>query len=341
MTTPTARRPAGPVGPADTGPSESEWARALDALARAERPLLICHVNPDGDALGSMLAVALGLSRLGRPCQASFPGPFTLPPLFDGMPGRELLTPAPEVDPTPDLVVTFDAGNAERLGELAARFFPVADDVVVLDHHASNTFFGTVHLVDAGAAATAVLADELLRRLGVPLDAEIAECLYVGVATDTGSFKYKATTPAVHGLAARLLDTGIQPDVISRRLFDTRPFGALGLFGAALERARLDPTAPGGLVWTYATQDDLARHGQTYDALESLIDIVRTAGEADVACVLKELDTGEWAVSMRSKGDVDVARVAVALGGGGHRYAAGFTGTGTAESVFAQVRAQL
>ncbi|WP_026212727.1 DHH family phosphoesterase [Longispora albida] len=322
------------------GPQPAEWARAIEALAAAERPLLICHVNPDGDALGSMLAVALGLARIGRSCQATFPGRFFLPALFDGMPGQELLVPASDCDQAPDLVVTFDAGNTERLGELAGRF-GTASEVIVLDHHASNTFFGTVHLVDASAAATAVLAEELLRRMGIPLDREIAECLYVGLSTDTGSFKYGTTTPEVHRLAARLLETGIRPEVISRRLFDNRPFGAIGLFGEALGRARLDDRVAGGLVWTYATQADLARHGVPYDALESLIDVVRTAAEADVACVLKELESGQWAVSLRSKTATDVARVSVALGGGGHRYAAGFTGTGSAEEVLGQIVALL
>jgi phosphoesterase RecJ-like protein len=287
-----------------------------------------------------MLAVALGLSRLGRPFQASFPGPFTLPAAFDGMPGRELLTAADQVHPMPDLVVTFDAGNVERLGELGDLSHTAAD-IVVLDHHASNTFFGTIHLVDASAAATAVLAEEFVRRLGVPLDAEIAECLYVGLTTDTGSFRHSTTTPAVHALASRLLETGIRPDVISGRLFDSRPFGALGLFGEALCRSCLEPGVPGGFVWTYATREDLGRHGQRYDVLESLIDVVRTTVEADVSCVFKELEDGAWAVSLRSRGDADVARIAIALGGGGHRYAAGFTHGGPLEDVLDRIRALL
>jgi phosphoesterase RecJ-like protein len=214
---------------------------------------------------------------------------------------------------------------------------------VVLDHHASNTCFGQINLVDPAAAATSVVVDGLLGRLGVPLDREIAECLYVALATDTGSFKFEATTPAVHELAGRLIATGIRPGEISRRIFDTRPFGAMKLAGEVLGRAVLDVTAADGrgMVWTYATQADLERWQQRPYVLDSLIDPVRSVAEADVAVVVKELVPGEWAVSLRSKGAVDVSRVAMALGGGGHRLAAGFTGHGTPDEVVATVRAHL
>ncbi|MEV0212212.1 bifunctional oligoribonuclease/PAP phosphatase NrnA [Micromonospora sp. NPDC050695] len=328
------------------GPAEADWA-AAEALIRALPPtgrvLLICHVNPDGDALGSMLGFGLGLLRLGvGALQATFPGPPEVPEPFRGLPGLELLVPSSDADPAPDLVICFDAASESRLGELAGRLTS-AGAALVLDHHASNDGFGTVNLVDPAAAATSVVAEQLLARLGVPLDRAIAECLYVALTTDTGSFRFEATTPAVHHLAARLLATGISPGDISRRVFDTRPFGAVRLFGEVLGRARLEPAAVGGrgLVWTFATLDDLARHDQRPYVLEALIDSVRCTAEADVSCVLKQVRPDEWAVSMRSKGAVDVSRVAVVLGGGGHRFAAGFTGRGTAEQVIGSIRDQL
>jgi phosphoesterase RecJ-like protein len=219
----------------------------------------------------------------------------------------------------------------------------VAPASVVIDHHASNTRFGDVNLVDPAAAATSVLAEGLLTRLGVALDRDIAECLYVALATDTGSFKFDSTTPGVHEFAARLIATGIPAGEISRRLFDTRPYGAVRLFGEVLGRAELEPGAAGGLglVWTYATLDDLERYSQRPHVLEALIDSVRCVAEADVACVIKQVRLSEWAVSLRSKGGVDVSRVAVALGGGGHRLAAGFTGYGAVEDVLAGVRERL
>ncbi|TDC43296.1 bifunctional oligoribonuclease/PAP phosphatase NrnA [Micromonospora sp. KC213] len=333
-------------GPALAAPTEADWAAAVAAVRRLPadaRVLLVCHVNPDGDALGSMLGFGLGLRRLGvRRLQATFPGPPELPEPLGWLPGLDLLVPSVEAYPDPDLVVCFDAASASRLGELVDRL-DTAGDALVLDHHASNTGFGRLHLVDPGAAATSVVAEELLARLGVSLDAEIATCLYVALTTDTGSFRFEATTPAVHQLAARLLATGIRPGDISRRVFDTRPFGAVRLFGEVLGRAVLDPTAAAGrgLVWTYATLDDLVRHHQRPYVLESLIDSVRCTAEADVACVLKQVGSEEWAVSLRSKGAVDVSRVAMALGGGGHRFAAGFTGHGDAQEVLGRIRVEV
>lgn len=325
-------------------PAEADWTAAVDAI-RALPPtatvLLVCHVNPDGDALGSMLGFAVGLRRLGPyTLQATFPGPFEVPVPFRGLPGLDLLVPESEAAAEPDLMLCFDAASATRLGSLTDRIGP---RTIVLDHHASFTGFGGIHLVNPGAAATSVVAEELLARLGVPLDAEIAECLYVALATDTGSFRFDMTTAGVHEMAARLLATGIRPGDISRKIFDNRPFGAVQLYADALARARLEPTvaAGRGLVWTYATLDDLAKYGQRPWVLEALIDSVRCTEEADVACVIKQVADREWAVSMRSKGAVDVARVATALGGGGHKLAAGFTGRGTADDVIAGIRHEL
>jgi phosphoesterase RecJ-like protein len=332
------------------GPTAADWSAAVTAvrdLPPDGSVLLICHVNPDGDALGSMLGFGLGLRRLGvRHLQATFPGAAgdrpEVPEPFQALPGLDLLVSDDRASADPDLVVCFDVAAESRLGALVDRLDRTPASVV-LDHHASNTWFGQIHLVDPSAAATSVVAVQLLDRLGVPLDAEIAECLYVALATDTGSFKFDMTTPAVHELAARLLGTGIRPGEISRRVFDTRPFGAVKLYGEVLGRAELEPAAAGGvgLVWTYATLEDLRRHDQRPYVLEGLIDSVRCAAEADVSCVVKQVADDEWAVSLRSKGAVDVGRVAVALGGGGHRLAAGFTGRGSVAEVMAQIRAQL
>lgn len=324
----------------------AEWSGAVDAVRKlppGAAVLLVCHVNPDGDAIGSMLGVGLGLRSLGfRRVQATFPGPLEVPEPFAGLPGLELLVPEAEAAPAPDLMMCFDAASTSRLGDLADRI-GTAGVTVVLDHHASYTRFGSVHLVDPQAAATAVVAEALLARLGVRLDAPIAECLYVALATDTGSFKFDMTTPAVHQLAARLLATGIKPAEISRRVFDTRPFGAVRLYGDVLSRTQLEPAAAGGrgLVWTYATLADLTRHDQRPYVLEPLIDAVRCTAEADVSCVVKQAAAGEWSVSMRSKGGSDVSAVAVALGGGGHRLAAGFTGYGELADVVDAIRAKL
>ncbi|WP_034594227.1 DHH family phosphoesterase [Hamadaea tsunoensis] len=322
------------------GVGEEHWAAAVRLLREAvehdRRILLVCHVNPDGDALGSLLAVGQALTALGGRVQATFPGPLELPEPLAGLPGQHLLV-AEEAVGVPDVIVTLDAASEERVGRFAALLDGVPS--VVLDHHASYTGFGGIPIVDPGAAATAVLAAELIERLGVPFDRDIAYCLYVGIITDTGSFRYDLTTPAVHALAAKLLATGLRPGEISRRVFDTRPFGAVRLYGDVLSRAVLEPEHR--LVWTTATLADLERHGQPAYVLEGLIDGIRCAAEADVACLLKQIADERWSVSMRSRGGTDVSRVAIALGGGGHRLAAGFTGTGAADEVIGRIRAEL
>jgi len=343
--TPSAPAVTSGAGRSTGAISESDWSAAvatIRGLPTTATVLLVCHVTPDGDALGTMLGFGLGLCQLGFTPVATFPAPYDLVPPFDALPGRELLIDPATAPAAPDLLVCFDAASEGRLGELADRL-EHAGTSIVLDHHASNTRFGELPLVDPKAAATSVVAEALLARLGVTLDAAMAECLYVALATDTGSFKFDLTTPAVHELAARLLATGINPAEISRRLFDSRPFGAMKLYGDVLARAVLEPSAAGGggLVWSYATLEDLARHGQRRHVLEGLIDAVRVAEEADVSCVFKQVAEREWSVSLRSKGGVDVGRLAVSLGGGGHRLAAGFTGYGTLDDVVESVRAAL
>jgi phosphoesterase RecJ-like protein len=305
------------------------WDTAAQLLLTGPSVLLLGHVAPDGDALGSALAVGLALRSLPgqRRLAVSFgDDPFALPANLAHLPGLDLVRPPADVDRSPDVVATFDASSMDRLGVLqdVARRAPA---LVVVDHHASYDGFGTHPLVDVSAPATAVLADALISRLGAPLTSEVAANLYAGLVTDTGSFRYAGTTPGTHQFAARLLETGIRFDVMSRQLFDDAPFAYLGLLGRALERTVFEPDAVGGLglVWTVVPALERKQAGLAFDLVEPVIDCVRKAEEAEVACVVKEDDEGVLRVSLRSKGRVDVSRVAVDLGGGGHCYAAGFT----------------
>jgi phosphoesterase RecJ-like protein len=322
---------------------DGELARAAKAIIEVDRDgtvLLVCHVNPDGDALGSMLGFGLGLRRLGfTRVVATFPEPFEVADAFGFLPGQELLADPAAAPAKPDLAISFDAASVGRLAELAPAL-TAAPVWIMMDHHASNPGFGGIRLVDPHAAATSVVAARLLDRLGVELDRDIATNLYVALVTDTGSFKFDLTTAEVHQLAARLVRAGAEPAEVSRRVFDSRPFASLQLLTAVLERSELDSTALGGrgLITSYATLADLDRFGQPTQALESFIDILRTAQEADVACLVKPVADGRWSVSLRSRGETDVSRVAVALGGGGHRLAAGFTGQGSVSDVLAAVR---
>jgi phosphoesterase RecJ-like protein len=334
-------RASGPATPLD--PEFERAAAAVAGLSRDAVVLLVCHVNPDGDALGSMLGFGLGLRRLGfRRVVATFPEPFEIPSVFDFLPGQDLLMPPVAAPDRPDLGVSFDAASVSRVGELEPAL-RAASAWIVLDHHASNPGFGDVRLVDPNAAATSVVAARLLDALGVTFDPQIATNLYVALTTDTGSFRHDLTTAQVHTLAARLVAAGAQPAEVALRVFDSRPFGALGLLSAVLDRARFDPAAASGagLVTAYATSADLDRYGLTAHVLESFMDVLRTTEEADVACLVKPLALDRWSVSLRSRGATDVSAVAVALGGGGHRRAAGFTAYGSVADVLAAVRSAL
>jgi phosphoesterase RecJ-like protein len=302
--------------------------------------LLLAHVAPDADALGSALAVGLALRALGRTPQVSFgDDPFLVPRALATLPGMALLRPAAEVTP-PAVAVSFDVSAQPRLGVLS-EVYDSAPTRIAVDHHRSYTGFGQVSIVDVDAPATAVLALELVDRLGVELTDEIAEPLYAGLLTDTGAFKFAGTTPQTHQIAARLLATGIAHDQIARRIYDDESFAALQVLGAALDRAELEPAAAGGRGLVHTTISRAQRGGVPLDAVERVIDVLRCTTEAEVAAVVKQDDAGAWRVSMRSKGAVDVSAVALQLGGGGHRYAAGFTGSGDAAAVLAAVRSVL
>ncbi|HEX2073049.1 MAG TPA: DHH family phosphoesterase [Geodermatophilus sp.] len=316
-------------------------AAVLAAAADARATVVLSgHVQPDADALGSTLALAEGLRRRGARVLATFPEPFVLPPSLGWLPGAEGLVPSSAVPASPDVFVSLDAASPARLGELAP-LLDAAGTSVVLDHHASNPGFGHVRLVDPAAPATVVLVADLLDGLGVTLDRALATCLYAGLAADTGSFRFGNTRPDTHELAARLLATGIDHAAISRRLFDTAPFGWLALLSVVAGRAVLEPDVGAGLVWTWSSTAEAAEHGLPAEQLEALVDVVRSTQEADVACVLKGQDDGSWAVSLRSRGATDVARVALALGGGGHRAAAGFTSTLDREATIRAIRGEL
>jgi phosphoesterase RecJ-like protein len=316
-------------------------AAVLDDAAAARATIVLSgHVQPDADAIGSTLALAEGLRRRGARVLPTFPAPFVLPASLGWLPGADALVPSSEVPASPEVFVSLDAASPGRLGELAA-LLDSAGTAVVIDHHASNPGFGDVSLIDPAAPATVTLVAEVLDGLGVLVDHQLATALYAGLAADTGSFRFGSTRPETHELAARLLATGIDHAGISRRLFDTAPFGWLGLLSVVTGRAVLEPEVGNGLVWTWSSVAEAAEHGLAGEQLEALVDVIRSTEEADVACVLKGQDDGSWSVSLRSRGATDVSRVAMALGGGGHRAAAGYTSRLDREGTITALRKQL
>ncbi|MEO9201705.1 MAG: bifunctional oligoribonuclease/PAP phosphatase NrnA [Mycobacterium sp.] len=313
-------------------------AGAAELLAAAGRVAVVCHVHPDADTIGAGLALAMVLRRRGTAVQVGFARPETLPQSLRSLPGGDLLVSPDAMRRDADLVVTVDVSSADRLGSLG-ELAGAGRELLVIDHHASNQLFGTANFVDSSADSTTVLVGELLEAWGEPIDVEVAHCLFAGLAVDTGSFRW--ATARAHRLAARLVDLGVDNAAITRTVMDTHPFDWLTMLSRVLSAARLLPDAVGGRGLVYTVVDHAEWTTARPEEVESIVDIVRTTEQAEVAAVFKEIDPGCWAVSMRAKSAVDVSAVACRFGGGGHRLAAGYTAAGGAEDVVAALVAVL
>ncbi len=300
--------------------------------------MLLAHTNPDADALGSALALGLALRAAGKQVWVGFDRPARVPTPLSQLPGQDLILPVDGLPTAPDVVVSLDVGSAERLGVLA-KLFDTAATSVVIDHHASNSGFGTLQLIDPCVPATVVLVTRLLDLMNLPLTPDIAANLYAGLATDTASFRF--ATAESHTLAGRLIEAGAEPESLLRPIMDTHPFRWLQMLAVVLSGAQLDPAAAGGagLVWATVRLADSA--DLLLEELESIIDIVRTSSEAEVAVVLKETSPDCWQVSLRGKYFFNVGAVAAALGGGGHPRAAGYSFHGTSDDLMTQLIAAL
>ena len=311
---------------------------AAAKIRAASAVTVLCHVHPDADTMGSALALAIALNRAGTPVWVSFPEPHELPRSLTLLPRRDLVVPPGQLPAAAELLVVVDCSSADRLAGLSGQL-STSDSTLVIDHHRTNTFFGDDHYIDAEAQSTTVLITRVLDALGVEIDADIATCLYAGLVTDTGGLRW--ANPESLLLAARLLGTGINGAELLRGLMDTHPFAWLPMLGSVLGRAELEPAAARGLglVHTVILEPDKA--GVAWEEVESVVDIVRTTAEAEVAVVLKAHGEARWSVSMRSKGAINVAEVALKLGGGGHAAAAGYSAQGTREDVLASLRSAL
>ncbi|MBT8198502.1 MAG: bifunctional oligoribonuclease/PAP phosphatase NrnA [Acidimicrobiia bacterium] len=320
---------------------KSDLEAAIDAAARildsATTIGTLGHIGPDGDAIGSSWGVALSAHKAGKTAVASFGEPFVIPRHFEFL-NQEVVVPAKEFPEGLDVVVSCDSASAERLGSLAGAA-TTAKKIVVIDHHVTNTGFGDVAVVAADASSTAELAYRVLQRLGWPIDADVATCLWTGVVSDTGRFQYSNTSPETLRVAAELLEYGVASDVVGQELYERAPFGYFGVVSAVLGRAELDADLQ--LVSTALFQEDLDSADITYEETDGLIDLVRLADESDVALLMKSLEPGSVMASLRSRGTIDVAAIAREFGGGGHHNASGFSFDGVPEDALAAVKAEL
>jgi bifunctional oligoribonuclease and PAP phosphatase NrnA len=313
-------------------------AGAAEVVSAAATVAVVCHVYPDADTIGAGLGLALVLDRCGKAVQVSFAAPAELPESLRSLPGGRLLVQPDAMRRDVDLVVTVDIPSINRLGDLRG----MADggqQLLVIDHHASNQLFGTANFVEPSADSTTMLVADLLDAWGQSIDTDVAHCLYAGLTTDTGSFRW--ASPRAHRLAARLVELGVDNAAISRSLLDTHPFNWLTMLSRVLGSAQLLPDAVGGRGLVYAVVGNDEWVNARPEEVESIVDIVRTAQQAEVAAVFKEIEPRRWSVSMRAKTAVDLSTVASAFGGGGHKLAAGYSTAGSVDDVVETLRAAL
>ena len=312
----------------------------LDELRGADKLFLTTHENPDGDALGSLRAMEIVLSKLGKDvCLFMGASQFPLPAEYRHMDFSDVLHEPPS-DLGERLVVFLDCGNIDRM---PVDFLRDGEHRIVnIDHHHDNTRFGDVNLVVGGASCTAEIIHELAAELGVEVDKPLAEALYIALVTDTGKFMFENTTPAAHAMAADLIANGVEPQVVHQRLYEGLPFSRIQLLARALAAVRRYDD--GALTLTHLTRDDFHLSEAKESDSEGIVDHMRQVEGTLVAGLVRELlaDDGRRKVSLRATdGRVDVSAIAREFGGGGHRQAAGFTTDMPFDALVERLRAEI
>jgi phosphoesterase RecJ-like protein len=307
---------------------------AAVALRRAPSVVICGHLRPDGDAIGSVLALTLALRSIGVPAiPALAERSASVPKTYEFLPGAGLYAPLADLE-VPKVFVALDSPNLSRLGE-AAGLAEAADVLVVMDHHPDAQEFGHVNVVDSRSASTSSMVWELATGpLEVKPTPEMAICCYVGLVTDTGRFQYDNTTSDSLRQAADMLDAGVDPAEVARLVYQDRSAGSLALEARAMERITV--TNHGRTAWSWIQENDFTETGALTEEAEYLPDAVRLLRGIDAVALLRIWDD-EIRVGLRSKTGYDVGSVARHFGGGGHRAASGFTWEGSKDALLAEL----
>jgi phosphoesterase RecJ-like protein len=305
--------------------------QAAAAIRAANRVVLASHVNPDGDTLGSCLALTLCLRAMGK--QATPLSHDGVPDILRWMPGQELVERT-TTETDFDLAIVCDTGTTERIGRSKAAV-ESAKRTLTIDHHVAEGEFGEIRLVDSHAAATGEIVFSLLRELGAEITREIAQCLLCAIITDTGSFRYMNVTPETFEIASALMEAGACPAQIADLVFDNRSVASLRLLGRALESLQL--SEDGRVAWAVIRASDFAAFNATDEETEGIVTHVRAARTARVGVLFREIPGKQVRISLRAREGFDVNRVANVFGGGGHKLAAGCSLEPPVEAAVAKV----
>jgi phosphoesterase RecJ-like protein len=320
--------------------STTDPAAAADALRTHERFLVTTHEAPDGDALGSMLAMQLALESLGKDSVMFLTGDVPLPREYQFMPLGSLRRGSPPSDAAERVLVAVDCAKAERLGA-DATLVDSAPLVLNVDHHHDNTLFGDVNLIVPTASSTGEILRDVFASLGAEVTPEIAQALYIALVTDTGRFQYTNTTPRSLRLAAELVEAGAHLHQIFRDVYESVEFAKLKLLARALDHARLYDG--GRLIVSYLVKQDFSDVGASEPYSEGIIDYLRAVEGAEMAVLIREPPSkdGVRKASLRSSAEgLDVSAIARKAGGGGHRQAAGFSSERSIDEITDFVRTE-
>ncbi len=303
-------------------------------IREAQNILVICHIAPDGDAIGSLLGLGWALREKGKKhilaCDDS------LPSIFTYLPGIEAIVR--QSRSAHDLIVTLDCSDMKRLGAACSEELLGTVPIINIDHHVTNSYFGTVNCVDPLSASTAEMVAALIEGLNIPFSPQIAICLLNGIVSDTRGFRTPNTTVQTMQTATRLMAAGAPLPQITEHLFDKRSLASMRLWAKIINEAKL---LDGGIIWGEISQTIRQECQASEDDEGGLANFLIAADEAKVAVILAEKDDGLIDVGLRATPGLDVANVAVRLGGGGHPQAAGCTIRGSLTTVGDQVLAEL
>ncbi len=289
-------------------------------LRATQSPItVIGHTNPDGDTLGSTLALGLGLQKMGK--KVTMLNIDGVPEIYRFLPESDRIVIPEATHFLNRVVVCVDCSDPKRAGDEVIPWLARAGTVINIDHHISNEFFGTVNLVDSEAASAGLIIMELLKELGVMIDPDIATCLYVSLVTDTGSFRYSNTSPRAHQAAAELLSTGLDQDVVNRELYEEVPLTSLRLIQAGLDNLQLSPC--GKVAWMTFNRQVMESLNAKDEHLEGVVNYAKSIKGVEVGILFRESGEQLIKISFRSKSTVNVSDLAAKFGGGGHVRAAG------------------
>jgi bifunctional oligoribonuclease and PAP phosphatase NrnA len=294
-------------------------------IRSGQRFLLSSHQRPDGDAIGSAVGMALALRELGKHAEVVIDD---VPPHFlQPFPHVAHIRVVREVTEATDGALIMECSSLDRTGVKGLD----RSAVLNIDHHVGNTHYGTINWIDESAAACTELVFTLIETLGVRMTPDIATHVYLGLLTDTGSFRFSHITPRSFEIARRCVEAGANPQWIARTHYDSSTLGRVRIFGHVLNTMQLD--ASGRVAILTMTHAAAAAAGASYDDTEGIINFPLSVKDIQAVAFFKEADAGEWRVSMRSKGDIDVGAIARAHGGGGHKNAAGCSAHGELDAL--------